>query len=352
MFPASRMAVKLVSGNAHPALAEDLAFELQQPLVPAEIGAFADGETRVHITEDVRDADVFIVQPTCSPVNDHLMVLALLVDAVRAAGATRVIGIVPYFGYARQEQRGCGGDPRSAQVVGRLLGSVRLDHLVTLDLHAPALESALPMPATLLHAEEVFLPRIKNWGIKDLIVVAPDAGGMKRAQRYALALNACLAVIAKDRPRPDVATPVQVLGDVKGRVCLVVDDMASTGRTLSGAAEALRQAGAREVHAVFTHAVMAPGAMDRLAASRFGKLLTSDSIPVTANPSLEVVPIAPLLAKTMRYLCGESVGDRPSRTCTTSVGTETVRPYPSDPARDEIEITGPDANHLTGIKEL
>jgi ribose-phosphate pyrophosphokinase len=308
MIPALRSPMRIIAGNAHPALAEDLARQLKTPLVTVEVGAFADGETRVHVAEDVRHAEVFLVQPICPPVNDHLMVLALLADAVRAAGAARITGIVPYFGYARQEQRSRPGDPRSAQVVGRLLGSVGIDHLITLDLHAPALESALPMPATLLHAEEVFLTRIKSWGIRDLVVVTPDAGGLKRAQRYALALDAPLAVIAKERPRPDTASPSQVLGEVKDRVCLVVDDMASTGRTLAGAADALRRAGATEVHAIFTHAVMAPGALDRLFAAHFGKVMTSDSIPVSADSWLEVVPIAPLLARAVRYLCGDSAG--------------------------------------------
>lgn len=308
MSPTSRTSRMLVSGNAHPGLAEELARELKVPLVTAEVGAFADGETRVSVAEDVRDADVFLVQPTCPPVNDHLMVLALLADAVRAAGAARVTGIVPYFGYARQEQRRRPGDPRSAQVVGRLLGCVGLDHLLTLDLHAPALESALPMPATLLPAEEVFVPRIKSWGIRDLVVVTPDAGGLKRAQRYALALDAPLAIIAKERPRPDTAVALQVFGNVKDCVCLVVDDMASTGRTMAGAAAALRQAGAKEVRAVFTHAVMAPGAADRLRAAHFGKVLSSDSIPISAPGWLEIVPIAPLLARTVRYLWGEPVG--------------------------------------------
>jgi ribose-phosphate pyrophosphokinase len=308
MSPASPFPLMLVSGNANPALAEDLARELKVPLVSTEIGAFADGETRVRVTQDVRDKAVFIVQPTCPPVNEHLMVLALLVDAVRAGGAARVTGIVPYFGYARQEQRSRPGDPRSAQVAGRLLNCVGLDHLVTLDLHAPALESSLPMPATVLNAEEVFLPRLKSWGLKDFVVVAPDAGGLKKAQRLALALNTRLAVIAKDRREPDVAVPLQVLGEVKDRACVIVDDMASTGRTLSAAADALRRAGAREVNAIFTHAVMAPGAFERLQAARFGKVLTTDTIPVSAKPWLEVVPIAPVLARTVRYLFGEEVG--------------------------------------------
>ncbi len=156
MLPRSPLALKLFSGNAHPALANGLSGELKAPLSPAEITAFADGETRVRLCEDVRDAAVVIVQPTPPPVNDHLMVLALMVDAARAAGAARVTAVVPYLGYARQEQRARPGDPRSAQVVARLLGAVGLDHLVTLDLHAPALESAFPMPATLLRAEDAF----------------------------------------------------------------------------------------------------------------------------------------------------------------------------------------------------
>jgi len=298
--------VKLISGNAHLGLAEALARELQVPLEVAEVTAFADGETRIHVDADVRDASVFVVQPTCPPVNEHLIVLALLIDAVRAAGAARVTALAPYFGYARQEQRSRSGDPRSAQVAARLLDSVGLDHLVVLDLHAPALESAFPMPATLLRADELFLPRVKSWGIKDLVVVSPDAGGLKRAQRYAQALDARLVVIAKERPHPDVAAALQVLGEVKDQVCLIVDDMASTGRTLAGAAESLRRAGAREVHALFTHAVMAPGAMDRLVAARFGKILTTDSIPIGADPRLEVVSITRLLARTIRELCGVS----------------------------------------------
>jgi ribose-phosphate pyrophosphokinase len=220
------------------------------------------------------------------------------------AGAARVVAVVPYFGYARQDRRDHPGEPRSAQVAGRLLGAVGIDHLITLDLHSPALESALPMPTTLLGAEEVFLPRVAGWGLREPVVVSPDAGGLKRAQRYAAALGASLAVVAKERPRPDEAVSLQVLGDVAGRACLVVDDMASTGRTLAGATDALRRAGAREVSAAFAHAVMAPGAADRIRAVGFGKLLTTDSVPAPAAPGLEVVPIAPLLARAVRFACG------------------------------------------------
>lgn len=294
--------LKLISGNSQRPLAENLAAELGVALEVAEIGAFADGETRVYIAGDMRDAVVAIVQPTCPPVNERLMTLALMADAARAAGAAHVIAIVPYFGYARQEQRGRVGEARSAQVAARLLAAVGVDHLITLDLHAPALESAFPMPATLLQADELFLPLVKSWEISDLVIISPDAGGLKRAQRYALALSAPLAVIAKHRASADVPVVVQVLGEVRGRTCLIVDDMASTGRTLAGAAEALKQRGARQVHAIFTHAVMAPGALERLTSASIGRLITSDSVPILQHPPLEVVRTAPLLASSIRRL--------------------------------------------------
>jgi ribose-phosphate pyrophosphokinase len=298
--------LKLISGNSHRPLAEDLAGELDVDLETVEIGAFADGEVRVHIAADVRGADVVIVQPTCPPVNEHLLTLALLADAARAAGAALVIGVVPYFGYARQEQRGRVGEARSAQVAAKLLAAVDVDHLVTLDLHAPALESAFPMPATILQADELFLPLVRSWAISDLVVVSPDAGGLKRAQRYALALNAPLAAIAKHRPSADAAVVMDVLGDVRDRTCLIVDDMASTGRTLAAAAAALQQRGARQVHAIFTHAVMAPGALERLTSAPLGRLVASDSVPILQHPRLEVVRTGSLLAASVRRLvqCG------------------------------------------------
>lgn len=295
-------ALKLFAGDAHPDLAKRVAEELSVPLEAAEITHFADGETSIDITADVRDALVFIVQPTSPPVSEHLLTLALMIDAVRAAGAVRITALVPYFGYARQEQRSHPGEPRSAQVAARLLAAVGLDHLVTLDLHAPALESAFPMPVTQLRAEDVFLRELRQWDLRDLTVVAPDAGGLKRAQRYAMALSARLAVIAKTRPGKDVSAQLQVLGEVQDRTCLLVDDLASTGRTLAGGAEALRQAGARDVHAVFTHAVMAPDARERLLAAPLDRIATSDSIPVSEHPRIERVSIAPLLAQTVRDL--------------------------------------------------
>lgn len=298
-----KLPLKVVAGNAHVALGEQLARELGEPPARVEVASFADGEVRVRILEDVRGMHVVLVQPTSPPVNDNLMVLALLTDAAKTAGAVRVTAVVPYLGYARQDRREHPGEPRSAQVAGRLLAMVGIDHLITLDLHSPALESALPMPTTLLGAEELFLPRVTTWGLREPVVVSPDAGGLKRAQRYAAALNAPLAVIAKGRPRPDEAAVLQVLGEVKGRACLVVDDLASTGRTLAGAADALQRAGAREVHAAFTHAVVGPDAIERILGAGFGKLLTTDSVPAPSVRGLEVIPVAALLARAVREVC-------------------------------------------------
>jgi len=295
--PQRKLGVALIAGDAHPALAQQIARQANADLIPASVSAFADGESRVRIEAEVQDADVYIVQPTSAPTNEHLMTLALLADAARAAGAARITAVVPYFGYARQDVRKQPGEPRSAQFAARLLHLAGIDRLIVLDLHSPALESAFEMPVVHLVADELMLPAVRQWGIANLTVVSPDAGGMKRAQRFATSLGVPLAVIAKSRPRPDVAVQLQVLGDVRDRTCLIVDDMASTGRTMTGAAEALQAAGAREVNALFVHAVMAPGAMERLCAGSFKRILTTDSVASPLDPSVQVVPIAPLLAR-------------------------------------------------------
>jgi ribose-phosphate pyrophosphokinase len=244
------------------------------------------------------------VQPTSAPTNERLMTLALLADAARAAGAARITAVVPYFGYARQDVRKSGGEPRSARLAARLLADAGIERLVALELHSPALESAFDMALVHLEADELMLPVIRGWDVTDLTIVAPDAGGLKRAQRYAVALAAPLAVVAKTRPGPDVAVAVGVLGDVRGRSCLIVDDMASTGGTMAGAARALLDAGANEVNALFVHAVMAPGALDRLRAASIGRIVTTDSVPAKPDPQIQVVSVAPLLARALVRLAG------------------------------------------------
>jgi ribose-phosphate pyrophosphokinase len=292
----------LIAGDAHPQLARRIAQESAASVVPAAVARFADGETRVRIEGDVRDADVYIVQPTSPPVNEHLMSLALLADAARAAGAARVTAVLPYFGYARQDTRKAPGEPRSAQLACRILESAGVARLVALELHSPALDSAFRIPLFHLDADGVAVPALRAWRLEALTVVAPDAGGLKRAQRYAAALGAPLAAVAKTRTAPDASAVLGVLGEVRGRDCLIVDDLVSTGGTLAGAAKALRGAGAASVQAFFVHAVMAPGTLERLAAAGLQRLATTDSVPLPAASTLEIISIAPVLAREISRL--------------------------------------------------
>lgn len=292
----------LIAGDAHPRLAEEIARLTGTALTPTSVSAFADGETRIRIEGEVQDADLYIVQPTSPPTNERLMSLALIADAARGAGASRITAVLPYFGYARQDVRKNPGEPRSAQLAARILRCAGIDRAVVLELHSPALESAFEIPLLHLQADELVLPVVRAWGIADLVIVSPDAGGLKRAQRYASALGAGLAVVAKTRPDPDAAVALQILGEVRDRVCLIVDDMASTGRTLVAAAQSLVHAGAKEIHALFVHAVMAPGALDRISAGPLRRIITTDSMPGTLDPRVQVVPIAPILARAVRHL--------------------------------------------------
>jgi len=283
----------LVSGDAHPALAQAIAREARLELLPASVAAFADGETRVRIEADVRGRALCIVQPTSTPTNERLMTLALLADAARAAGASRVSALIPYFGYARQDVRKLPGEARSAQLAARLLAAAGVEEVIALELHSAALESAFPMPVAHLQADQLALGMFQ----KNHVIVSPDAGGLKRAQRYAVALAAPLAVVAKARTGADIAVPLQVLGDVSGRACFIVDDMASTGRTIAGAARALAAAGASEVHAFFVHAVMAPGALERIRGAGVRRIVTTDSVGPVASPGVEVLSTAALFAE-------------------------------------------------------
>jgi ribose-phosphate pyrophosphokinase len=298
-------ALALIAGDAHPRLAEEIARLIGTAVTPTSVSAFADGETRVRIEGEVQDADLYIVQPTSPPTNERLMTLALIADAARGAGAARITAVLPYFGYARQDVRKNPGEPRSAQLAARILRCAGIDRAVVLDLHSPALESAFEMPLVHLQADELTLPVVRGWGIADLVIVSPDAGGLKRAQRYASALGAGLAVVAKARPDADAAVALQILGDVRDRVCLIVDDMASTGRTLVAAAQSLAHAGAKEIHALFVHAVMAPGALERISAGPVRRIITTDSVPGAPDTRVQVVPIAPLLARTVRRLASQ-----------------------------------------------
>lgn len=288
----------LIAGNAYPGLGRDIATALELEEIPISISSFADGETHIRLAGDVREKQVLIVQPTSPPSNEHLMTLALLADTVRGAGAAHVVAVVPYFGYARQDVRSDG--PLSAALAARILQTAGVDHIVVLELHSPALESAFPTLLLHLRADELMLPAIRDWRLSRLTVVAPDAGGLKRAQRYAMALDVPLAAITKTRIADDMTATLHVLGEVRGRSCLIVDDIVSTGGTIAHAANALFAAGAAEVHALFVHAVMAPGALEKIRAAGVARLLATDSVhDNVSHPYVDVIPIAPFLAKAL-----------------------------------------------------
>jgi ribose-phosphate pyrophosphokinase len=300
--------ILVLAGDANPELAREVARLCGAAMRPVAIGAFADGETRIRIEGEVQDRDLYVIQPTSPPTNERLMTLALICEAARSAGAARITAVIPYFGYARQDMRWESGEPRSARLAAKLLSLAGVDRVVVLELHSPALESAFDAPLVQLQADEAMLPVVRDWGIGELVLVAPDAGALKRAQRYAVALSASLAVVAKRRAAPDVAAALCVLGDVRGKACLIVDDMASTGGTIAAAAQALLQDGATEVHALFVHAVMAPGALERIPAASVRRIVTTDSIPMPPDPRVQVVSIAPLLARALLGLAGAPVG--------------------------------------------
>jgi ribose-phosphate pyrophosphokinase len=292
----------VVAGDAHPLLARRVANAAGLALLPRTVERFADGETRVRIEGEVEGRQVFVVQPTSPPVNERLMALALLADAARASGASRLIAVIPYFGYARQDARKRTGEARSAQLAARILECAGFDRVIVLEPHSQGLENAFRIAYTPLEADDAVLPLLRKWRLRDLTVVSPDAGGVKRAQRYAAALGAPLAVVAKTRPRADAAVAYTLLGEVRGRQCLIVDDMASTGGTIATAAQALRAAGARAVHAFFVHAVMAPGAFERIKKAGVRLVGATDSVPREGKTprSLKIVGVASLLARALR----------------------------------------------------
>jgi ribose-phosphate pyrophosphokinase len=289
----------MVAGDAHPLLARRVANAAGLALVPRTLERFADGEIRVRIEADVAGRAVVLVQPTSLPVNERLMALALLADAARGAGASRLTAVIPYFGYARQDARKRTGEARSAQIAARVLECAGIDRVIVLEPHSQGLENAFRIAYTPLDADDAVLPLLRKWRLRDLTIVSPDAGGVKRAQRYAAALGAPLAVVAKTRPRSDAAVALAPLGEVRGRQCLIVDDIASTGGTIAGAAQALRAAGAAAVHAFFVHAVMAPGAFERIKQAGVRLVGATDSVPREARAprGLKIVGVAALLAR-------------------------------------------------------
>ncbi len=277
--------LQVFTGNANPELARRVCARLELPLGDAVVSRFPDGEIDVKIKEDVRNRDVFILQPTCPPVNDSLMELLLLVDTVRRASASRVTAVIPYYGYARKDRKDEGRVPISAKLVANLITRAGVDRVLCLDLHAPQIQGFFDIPVDHLYASPVLVQHFQRKGLADIAdgcVVAPDVGGIKQARAYAKLLGLSLAIVDKRRVSPDQAKAVHVIGEVQGKRCILVDDMISTGGTISEAAKALVENGATEVHVSAAHGVFCGPAKERLDAAPIKSIVVTDTIPKNA----------------------------------------------------------------------
>ncbi len=304
----------LFTGNANPVLAQEIASHLGVEVGHADVGRFSDGEVTVEIQQNVRARDVFVVQPTCAPTNEHLMELAFMVDALKRASARRITAVIPYFGYARQDRR-----PRStrvpitAKVVANMLQTVGVARVLTMDLHADQIQGFFDIPVDNIYASPVLLGDLRQKQYEDLIVVSPDVGGVVRARALAKQLNCDLAIIDKRRPRANVSEVMHVIGEIEGRNCVVMDDMIDTAGTLVKAAEVLKERGAKKVYAYCTHPIFSGPAIERITqGNALDEVVVTDTIPLSkaglACRKIRQLTVAPLIAETIQRIAkGDSV---------------------------------------------
>jgi ribose-phosphate pyrophosphokinase len=301
--------LKLFSGNAHRALASEISQYLRVPLGEADVTRFSDGEVFVQINENVRGTDVFVVQPTCPPVNDNLMELLVMIDAFKRASAERITAVLPYYGYARQDRKVQGRVPITAKLVADLLTAAGVDRVLALDLHAGQIQGFFNIPVDHLFAgPPVIVDYLLKKDLRDPVVVAPDAGGVERARAIAKRLNAGLAIIDKRRDRPNVALMMHLIGDVKDKDAIVIDDMIDTAGTLAQAVGALEREGARRIIAGGVHAVLSGPAIERLKSAPLEEIVVTNSIPLSLEkqlPIMTVLTVAPLLGEAIRRIHDE-----------------------------------------------
>jgi ribose-phosphate pyrophosphokinase len=303
-------AIKLVAGNSNPGLANAIAAHLRQPLTKAVVRRFADMEIFVEIQENVRGTDVFVIQSTSYPANDHLMELLIIIDALRRASARRITAVIPYFGYARQDRKVGSRSPISAKLVANLITNAGADRVLTLDLHAGQIQGFFDIPTDNLYASPVMVRDIKDrFDLANLMVVSPDVGGVVRARALAKRINAPLAIIDKRRERAGESEVMNVIGDVAGHTCILIDDIVDSGGTLVNAADALLANGAKDVYAYISHGVLSGGAVARITASKLKELVITDSIQPTeavrVARNVRVLSIATLIAEAIERTASE-----------------------------------------------
>ncbi len=292
--------LKIFGGNATPDLAQEIADNAGVGLGEIELGRFKDGEVRVVVKESVRGSDVFVIQSTCSPVNENLMELLVILDALKRASARRINVVVPFYGYARQDRKTRGREPISAKLVANLLTTAGADRVVTMDLHAGQIQGFFDIPVDHLTGIPILAEYFEEKGLRDVVVVSPDAGGVARARRMADILNCPIAFVDKRRPKPNVSEVMNVIGEVEGRTAILVDDIIDTAGTITQGAAALRDRGAEAVYACCTHPVFSPPARERLSKAPLKEIVVSNSIPLKNDGELDnlrVLSIAPLLAE-------------------------------------------------------
>jgi ribose-phosphate pyrophosphokinase len=303
----------LFTGNANRGLAHEIASSLGVELGRASVGRFSDGEVTVEIQQNVRARDVFVVQSTCAPTNEHLMELLIMVDALKRASARRITAVIPYFGYARQDRRPRSTRvPISAKVVANLLETVGVERVLTMDLHADQIQGFFDIPVDNIYASPVLLADLKSKNYKDLVVISPDVGGVVRARALAKQLGCDLAIIDKRRAAANVSEVMHVIGEIEGRNCVVMDDMIDTAGTLVKAAEVLKERGAKRVYAYCTHAVFSGPAIERIEKSLLDEVVITNTIPLNdaskASMKIRQLSVAFLFAETIRRITdGESV---------------------------------------------
>ncbi len=298
--------IKIFTGNANPALAEEICACLGCKLAAASVRTFSDGEIYLQILENVRGADVFVVQPTCTPVDSHLFELLLMIDALKRASANRVTAVLPYYGYARQDRKDKPRVPISAKLIASLMERAGADRILALDLHAAQIQGFFDIPVDHLFATPVMIEYFKSCSDDELTVVSPDAGGVERARAFAKRLNAPLAIIDKRREDVNVAEVMHIIGDVEGRQCLIVDDLIDTAGTLVKGADALLEHGATSVCAYATHAVLSGSAVEKIEESRIKEVVLTNSIPLKGTARrcgrMKVLSVAPLLARAIQSI--------------------------------------------------
>jgi ribose-phosphate pyrophosphokinase len=299
--------IRIFSGNSNPNLAQKICDGLGVPLGNAGVKTFSDGEVMVEICENVRGRDVYVVQSTCAPTNNNLMELLVMTDALKRASAATITAVIPYYGYARQDRKAAPRTPISAKLVADLITTAGVDRVVTIDLHAAQIQGFFNIPVDNLYAAPVILNHLKDrFAGQDLVMVTPDAGGTERARAFAKRLECPMAVIDKRRTGPNVAEVMHLIGDVKGKVAIILDDMIDTAGTLTQAAGALMQNGAAKIYAAATHGVLSGPAIDRINGSVIEEVLMTDSIPLgeraDRTSKVKVLSVAPLLAEAIRRI--------------------------------------------------